>query len=386
MDSLFGPSLETRTVAIVATTVVTTLSLVSLVRLGLYPKWGTAIPSPLRTKIPELTGDEIKKLPYRPDHFPGARDVNTPYGIIRVYEWGPATGTKVLLVHGISTSSMTLGPIAHALVARGCRVMLFDLFGRGFSDGVGDLPHDDRLYTTQVLLALASSPLAWSGTDSIRVIGYSLGGAVAAAFAVSFPHMVESLVLLAPAGLIRAEKFGAAARITFQSGLVPDRILAAITRKRLQKPLAAKRSNAVEEEIDPVEEIVDVAAAEVSSPDGGEDARVELKVRDYVSWMVAHHGGFVPAFMSCVRYAPLTGQHKTWRALGQRKKRTTAVLIGRTDEVIDVEQYTKDGLPLLGGEENVLWKVLPGGHDFVMTKTEHIVRELDAFWGMKASS
>ncbi|WYZ34935.1 hypothetical protein EsH8_I_001211 [Colletotrichum jinshuiense] len=387
MDYLFSPSVEPRTVAIVATTVVTTLSLVSLARLSLYPKWGTAIPNPLKSKIPTLSHDEAKKLPYRPDSFPGARDVDTPYGSIRVYEWGSTTGPKVVLIHGISTSCMTLGPIAHNLAARGCRVMLFDLFGRGFTDGVGDLPHDSRLYTTQVLLALASSPLPWSGNGSVRVVGYSLGGAIAASFAASFPHMVESLVLLAPAGLISANNFGTAARVTFQSGLVPERILAAVTRKRLQKPLAGKRPNKIADEDDPAEKFVDVAAAEVSGPDGdGADVPVERRVREYVPWMVAHHEGFVPAFMSCVRWAPLSGQHDTWRALGQRKKGTTAVLIGRADEVIDVEDYEKDGLPLLGGDENVLWKVLPGGHDFVMTKTEHIMRELDAFWGLKVEA
>ncbi|KAK1600645.1 Alpha/Beta hydrolase protein [Colletotrichum navitas] len=385
MESLFIPSVEPRTAAIVATTVVATLSFLSLARLSLYPNWGTAIPNPLKTKLSKLSGDEVKKLPYRPDSFPGARDVETPYGSIRVYEFGPTTGSKVVLIHGISTSCMTLGRIAHALAARGCRVMMFDLFGRGFSDGVGDLPHDARLYTTQVLLALASSPLAWSGTNSVRVIGYSLGGAVAASFAAAFPHMVESLVLLAPAGLIRAENFGLLAQLTFQSGLVPGRILAAFTRKRLQRPLARKRANAGAEEGDPAEKFVDVAAAEVSGP-GGEDVQVERRAREYVSWMVAHHGGFVPAFMSCVRWAPLTGQHETWRALGRRAKGTTAVFIGRTDEIIDVEHYAKDGLPLLGGKDNVVWKELPGGHDFVMTKTDFIMCELDALWGLETQS
>ena len=31
----------------------------------------------------------------------------------------------MLFVHGISTSCVTLGPLAHSLVERGCRVMLF---------------------------------------------------------------------------------------------------------------------------------------------------------------------------------------------------------------------------------------------------------------------
>lgn len=78
MESLFSASIEPRTAAIVATTVVATLSFLSLARLGLYPNWGTAIPNPLKTKIPTLTNDEVKKLPYHPDYFPGARDVDTP--------------------------------------------------------------------------------------------------------------------------------------------------------------------------------------------------------------------------------------------------------------------------------------------------------------------
>jgi hypothetical protein len=47
------------------------------------------------------------------------------YGTIRVYEWGPEDGKKVLFIHGISTSCMTVSVLAEALVERGCRVMIF---------------------------------------------------------------------------------------------------------------------------------------------------------------------------------------------------------------------------------------------------------------------
>jgi len=42
-----------------------------------------------------------------------------------VYEFGPEDGPKVLFVHGISTSCVTLMHLANALVKKGCRVMLF---------------------------------------------------------------------------------------------------------------------------------------------------------------------------------------------------------------------------------------------------------------------
>jgi signal recognition particle GTPase len=47
------------------------------------------------------------------------------YGSIRVYEWGPEDGPRVLFIHGINTTCQTLGKLAHALVKKGCRVMLF---------------------------------------------------------------------------------------------------------------------------------------------------------------------------------------------------------------------------------------------------------------------
>jgi orotate phosphoribosyltransferase len=50
------------------------------------------------------------------------------YGTMRVFEWGPENGRKVLLVHGLTTSCLAVGPVAHGLVEKGCRVMLFVSF------------------------------------------------------------------------------------------------------------------------------------------------------------------------------------------------------------------------------------------------------------------
>lgn len=83
------------------------------------------IPSPLASTVLPLSEHEAQRLPYPPDALPGARDVDTPYGSMRVYEFGPESGHKVLLLHGISTPSIALGSLAHHLVERGCRVMLF---------------------------------------------------------------------------------------------------------------------------------------------------------------------------------------------------------------------------------------------------------------------
>ena len=87
----------------------------------------TILPSPRSTVLPRLSDAEVSALPLPDDVLPGGRDVLTPYGSIRAYEWGPEDGPKVLFVHGITTPCIALGGVAHALADRGCRVMLFDL-------------------------------------------------------------------------------------------------------------------------------------------------------------------------------------------------------------------------------------------------------------------
>ena len=83
------------------------------------------IPSPRETLLPHLPNDQAALLPYPPNILPGARDVETLYGMMRIYEWGPEDGKKILMVHGDTTPGPMFSPIAQKLVERGCRVMIF---------------------------------------------------------------------------------------------------------------------------------------------------------------------------------------------------------------------------------------------------------------------
>ncbi|KAI1487446.1 Alpha/Beta hydrolase protein [Biscogniauxia mediterranea] len=385
--------------AIIATTVVTTVALLSLARFSLWPRKPEIIRGPLTTSVPRLSEAERAAIPYQPDHFPGARDVETPYGNIRVYEFGPEDGRKVLFIHGISTSCMTLTHIAKPLAEKGCRVMLFDLFGRGYSDAPGDLPYDTRLFTTQILLVLASSPLAWTGDGALSLVGYSLGGGIAANFAAAFPRLVDTLILLAPSGLIRPENIGRASRLVFTSGLVPERLLAWLTHRRLRTPIdeaVAKRprrhgggatATATQEVKDKdkekeKEDYIDVAVQEaVEAEADPAPTPFELQIASFVHWSLDHNAGFVPAMMSTIRSAPLMGQQQSWRRLARRGgPARTAVLLGEHDALVQRHDYEEDALPLLGGPANVFWRVLPGAHNFPFTHGEFAVQAIEEFW------
>jgi hypothetical protein len=73
---------------IVAGTAIATAAVLSLLRSYLWPAQPKVIRSPLRTLLPRLSQDEFDKLEYKPDNFPGARDVETP-----VRDLVPATQT-----------------------------------------------------------------------------------------------------------------------------------------------------------------------------------------------------------------------------------------------------------------------------------------------------
>lgn len=207
--------------------------------------------------------------------------------------------------------------------------------------------------------------------------------------------MVASLVLLAPAGVIRPENFGRASRLVFTSGIVPERILEMLTKYRLRTPIgnavskkrkmSAAADGALPGALTPKEGLTDAAVQEAVDPNANTVDSVhplEAKIASYIRWMLDKHEGFVPAFMSTVRYGPLMDQQEYWRKLAKRKPGSTAVILGRDDELIQKADYAEDALPLIGGEANVFWRIVPGGHNFPFTNAQEALEALYGFWQM----
>ncbi|KAL4940343.1 hypothetical protein BDV06DRAFT_196856 [Aspergillus oleicola] len=337
-------------------------------------------------------GTDSKDHPLPLDVLPGARDVPSPYGSIRVYEWGPEDGPKVLLVHGITTPCVSLGGLAHAFVDRGCRVMLFDLFGRGYSDCPSDIPQDERLFASQIFLALSSSPISWTGAGSGRfcLVGYSLGGGIAASFASFFPQLLTSLVLLAPAGLIRDSQISFRTRLLYAGGL-PSGLLRYLSGKRLRagplstpKPPSKKinASDTLTEEL-PSERAAEKQILSRSYPN--------VTVPSAVQWQVNSHSGFVHAFVSSMRYGPILGQRQreAWERLGKylsAQKQLSAeeqkanglpsdkvmIMCGENDPIIVQEELLPDVHATLGND--VIFKHFSAGHEFPSTKYDEVAQ------------
>ncbi|HFQ15963.1 MAG TPA: alpha/beta fold hydrolase [Rhodobacteraceae bacterium] len=113
------------------------------------------------------------------------------------FRWfGAGTGPILVMVHGLSTPSWVFMGLVDGLTMLGFRVLTYDLYGRGLS-ARPKLVHDRALFIRQLEGLLAQQGIS----GPVTLLGYSMGGAIAVAFAAAHPGRVARLILLAPAGI-----------------------------------------------------------------------------------------------------------------------------------------------------------------------------------------
>ena len=241
------------------------------------------------------------------------------------------------------------------------------------------------------MLALTSSPISWTGAGSGKfcLVGYSLGGGIAAAFASYFPQLLSSLVLLAPSGLVRQSQISFQSRLLYSRGLMPESLLGYLVGRRLRAgPLVAPKKDKNEKLT-----AVDALTEEMPSESAAE---IQVLSREYphitipsaVAWQVNNHAGFVHSFMSSMRHGPILGQRQwgSWARLGEylSAQNSTAseksekglpsdkvhILCGNTDAIIIKDELVTDATAVLGG--NAVFKFYDAGHEFPSTKYEEV--------------
>jgi pimeloyl-ACP methyl ester carboxylesterase len=108
---------------------------------------------------------------------------------------GPESGRPVVLVHGFTVPYFIFDPTFNFLVEAGYHVLRYDLFGRGFSDR----PHVK--YNLDFFVRQLKELLDALNFQQVDLIGLSMGGAIASAFAVEFPDHIRKLILIDPVGI-----------------------------------------------------------------------------------------------------------------------------------------------------------------------------------------
>lgn len=117
-------------------------------------------------------------------------------GLTHIQRDGPTDGHTVVLVHGLTTPAYLFAGIVPMLVAAGYRVIRYDLWGRGLSDS--PIGRQDGAYFLDQLNEVLDHETV---TRPFVLVGYSMGGAVAALKVKNDPDDVRALVLVAPTGL-----------------------------------------------------------------------------------------------------------------------------------------------------------------------------------------
>ncbi|KJZ19077.1 alpha/beta fold hydrolase [Loktanella sp. S4079] len=215
------------------------------------------------------------------------------------FRWvGPVRGPVAVVVHGVSTSSVAVEGLAQGLGEMGYRVLVYDLYGRGLSDTVGG--RQDRGFFLQQLHDL----LAHQGVgEDITLVGYSMGGAIATAFAADNPHYIKRLVLVAPAGVMTKESDFS--RFCRRFPIVGDWVHGVRARRRARRAIPRDGEN---------EMANTVYAAQ----------RIELKRR-----------GYLPSILSSRRGLLAEIQEEDHRKLS-RMDVPTAAIWAENDEVIPI--------------------------------------------------
>ena len=103
----------------------------------------------------------------------------------------------VVLVHGFSTPHFVWDGMKGFLLDAGYSVLVFDHYGRGYSE------RPRIKYTRDVFVQSLKELLdSQKISESVHLVGYSMGGPVVGHFTSEFPDMVESISLIAPAGFM----------------------------------------------------------------------------------------------------------------------------------------------------------------------------------------
>lgn len=151
------------------------------------------------------------------------------------FDWyGPPRAPVAVCVHGLTTPSFVWKGVVRHLVKMGFRVLVYDLYGRGYSDRPRG-PQNVEFFRTQLEELLALEGVS----EEITLIGYSMGGPIVSSFAASHPDRLRRLILLAPAGM--GHDLGGLAKFAAEWPVIGDWLMHAFYPRFHRKATEAER-------------------------------------------------------------------------------------------------------------------------------------------------
>lgn len=107
------------------------------------------------------------------------------------------------------------------------------------------------------------------------------------------------------------------------------------------------------------------------------------------AWQLDNCQGFISAFISCIRNAPIHHQHERFRILGQafddfnesseKRKKKALLVLGKRDPIITEDEAVPDMTECLG-ERNLTVQVLDAGHDVPISNPREVAQFIQELW------
>ncbi|KAK1139169.1 hypothetical protein N8T08_001225 [Aspergillus melleus] len=286
--------------------------------------------------------------------LPAAQYLQTPHGRAAYYSIPPSsftssssTITRVLFIHGVQTPAIGLQPLARALSSRfpHAHCVLIDLWGHGLSE-TPVLPHEPALFHALILALLTH--LDW---PSAHLVGYSFGGSTVASFAATYPALVSSMVLVAPAGLLRAADFTDEQRGYLAGG---DAVLESKARAWIF-------------------EFLEGGGLVVPADWKERVSRGEVVAEAVREWQMKEHRGHEASVVGVFRDGGVLDRHAEFEEVVRRGEVRGLSVLGELDDVCSVGDLEKVGM------RNVV--VVKGvGHAVVRERVEEVAGLVEEFW------
>jgi len=316
------------------------------------PRPGTAKPGDKLLSIPAPS--EVDFVATFGKVLPLASYLRTQHGRAAYYELPPSLPqptdgkspvSRVLLVHGIQTPAIGLQPLASALSSRfpHAHCVLIDLWGHGLTD-TPLVTHDAALFHT--LLEALMVQLGW---NDAHLVGYSFGGSTVASFAAAKPERVASLVLVAPAGLLRETQFDEVQRSYLRGG------------EGLEEQAQAG-----------ILEFLQGGQLVVPSDWKEKVARGEVVTEAVKDWQMKRHEGHAASVVAIFRDGGVMDKHVEFAKAAKSGTKCLCIL-GELDTVCSVQGLHDVGM------RNVV--VVPQvGHGVVRKRVSEVAQLIEDFW------
>ena len=211
------------------------------------------------------------------------------------------------------------------------------------------------------------------------------------AFAADFPYLINSIILLAPAGLIRQLPDDYKIFRYPYLSMLPSFYLRKLVGKAIGVPIPTLPIG-----------LNDSHGEEKAAPEKAQETKEvgkeDLDIPGIVRWQFDNHQGFVHSFVSTVRHGPIQQRHSDWTRVcniikGEKSQTPRSsnssklfnskilVVLGDVDSVIQAEEVSADIIDLFGGSRHVEFKTVAGGHGFPVPRSDEVAKYISDFCG-----